>query len=200
MWTRRLVRTLTVLLAGLVLLLAVVLTLGWQRRPLPYGTDLRGTAAPAFSLQDQSGNRVALGDLRGKVVLLTFIDSHCTDICPLTAQTLARVQDSLSDRADAVAVVAVNLNPHYNRVQDVLAFSRKVRMDQRWHFLTGSPAELQQVWHDYFVDVAKVSETEVYHNSAVYVIDGRGRQRALFSGVEDSALAQQIVADVRSLL
>ena len=42
--------------------------------------------APAFTLTDQHGRTVTLASLRGKVVLLTFLDPVCTGDCPLEAQ------------------------------------------------------------------------------------------------------------------
>lgn len=48
------------------------------------GTELSGEA-PDFQLTDQNGSVVNLSDFRGKVVVLTFMDSKCQDTCPLTA-------------------------------------------------------------------------------------------------------------------
>jgi cytochrome oxidase Cu insertion factor (SCO1/SenC/PrrC family) len=48
------------------------------------GTELTGEA-PDFQLTDQNGSLVSLSDFRGEVVVLTFMDSKCTDTCPLTA-------------------------------------------------------------------------------------------------------------------
>ena len=42
--------------------------------------------APDFTLTDQNGDRVSMAGLRGKVVVLTFMDPHCTDICPLVSR------------------------------------------------------------------------------------------------------------------
>jgi len=52
-------------------------------------------AAPDFSLSDQAGQSVSLSDLHGKVLAITFLDSHCKQLCPLEADQLAQVQRSL---------------------------------------------------------------------------------------------------------
>ncbi len=44
--------------------------------------------APGFSLTDQRGRTVSLASLRGKVVLMTFLDPVCTTDCPVIAQEL----------------------------------------------------------------------------------------------------------------
>ncbi len=48
--------------------------------------DLVNRPAPAFSLTDQHGRNVSLASLRGKVVLLTFLDDTCSTDCPVIAQ------------------------------------------------------------------------------------------------------------------
>ena len=52
-------------------------------------------AAPQFTLTSQDGKPVALADLRGKVVTVTFIYTECPDICPLLTQKMVHVQDEL---------------------------------------------------------------------------------------------------------
>jgi len=51
-------------------------------------TGCRGSAAPDFVLTAQDGRRLALADLRGKVVAVTFIDASCADTCPLLTAKL----------------------------------------------------------------------------------------------------------------
>jgi protein SCO1/2 len=51
--------------------------------------------APPFTLTSQDGMPVALADLRGKVVALSFIYTGCPDICPMLTQKMVDVQDAL---------------------------------------------------------------------------------------------------------
>ncbi len=44
--------------------------------------------AAGFQLTDQAGKTVSLADFRGKIVVLTFMESQCKEICPLTAAQL----------------------------------------------------------------------------------------------------------------
>ena len=43
-----------------------------------------------FSLVDERGQTVALADERSRVVVLTFFDGRCDDICPVLAEEIAR--------------------------------------------------------------------------------------------------------------
>src|SRR5215467_5160741 len=48
------------------------------------GTNLGSTPAPNFQLEDQFGNATSLAQFKGKPVVLTFLYTHCPDVCPLT--------------------------------------------------------------------------------------------------------------------
>ena len=41
--------------------------------------------APGFILTDQDGRVLPLSAFHGKVVVLEFMDPHCTDICPIVS-------------------------------------------------------------------------------------------------------------------
>src|SRR5260370_13675415 len=51
-----------------------------QLSPIP------GVRAPGFTLTDQRGHTMSLASLRGKVVVLEFMDPHCTAISPIVSQ------------------------------------------------------------------------------------------------------------------
>lgn len=75
------------------------------------GTDLGKDPAPNFQLEDQEGRQVALSDLRGKVVVLTFLYTHCPDVCPLIAEHLKTASSQLGAAMNQVAFVAVSVDP-----------------------------------------------------------------------------------------
>jgi cytochrome oxidase Cu insertion factor (SCO1/SenC/PrrC family) len=165
-------------------------------------TDLRGVPAPDFTLTDQYGRSVSLHDFRGRVVVVAFIDSRCTDVCPLVAESLRRMQDLLGGRARGVQLLAVNANPEATAVADARAWTEAHGMAGRWLFLTGPAAELARVWSAYHVGVQVEPDGEVTHTSAVYVLDGQGRERRLLlagqgGGVEGDARA--LAAAVRQV-
>jgi cytochrome oxidase Cu insertion factor (SCO1/SenC/PrrC family) len=139
-----------------------------------------GRPAPGFTLTDQDGRTVPLSDLRGKVVVLEFMDPHCTDICPLVSQEFVDAYHDLGRSAPNVVFAAVNVNQYFNRVPDVLAYSRAHQLVAipDWHFLTGSAAALQAVWRAYDVEVQTPNpDADIVHTSAVYFIGPSGTER-----------------------
>ena len=109
------------------------------------------TAAPGFTLTDQDGRALPLSRFRGKVVVLEFMDPHCTDICPLVSQEFIDAYHDLGGAAGNVVFAAVNVNEYFNQVPAVLAYSREHQLISipDWHFFTGPIAALQAVWRAY---------------------------------------------------
>src|SRR6202042_247266 len=95
-------------------------------------------------LTDQDGRQVSLAGLRGKVVLLTFLDPVCTSDCPLVAQQFRAADRMLGSRARNVALVAIVANPLYRSPDYTRAFDRQELLTRvpNWYFLTGSLAQL----------------------------------------------------------
>ena len=200
-----------------VVLLAAMLAAGCTPRTAvrddpgaPYAGSRLQAPAPSFSLLDQTGARVGLTDFRGRVVALTFFDSRCRDVCPLTSHELIAAWLALTaEERQQVALLGVNVNVDANTVEDVAAASREWRLDEipAWHFLTGSPEELREVWQAYPIEVHPDPEGDaISHTSGVFLIDAQGNLRWYVSvPLEDPAwdgprLAEILVLRVRELL
>jgi cytochrome oxidase Cu insertion factor (SCO1/SenC/PrrC family) len=146
-----------------------------------------GNAAPlnftaaAFTLTDQNGRQVSLASLRGKVVLLTFLDPVCTNDCPQIAQEFRGVDQVLGASARRVELVAIVANPLYHSLAYTRAFDTQERMTgvSNWLYLTGSLAQLEQAWKNYAV-AAQILPAGgmIAHSDVAYVIDANGHTRA----------------------
>jgi len=140
------------------------------------GFPINGKRAPGFTLTDQFGQAVSLSSLRGHEVVMAFIDTRCTTVCPLTAAILRNALHRIGPAAAAhVDLLAINANPTATRVSDVYGFSKANGMVRQWKYLTGTPAELKAVYHAYQVYVCVTHSGQVIHDAAVYVIDPSGR-------------------------
>ena len=81
--------------------------------------------APPFTLTDTSGHSVSLSSLRGRTVVLTFLDPVCTSDCPIIAQSLRLADENLGADARNVELVAVVNNPLYRSTALTAAFDRQ---------------------------------------------------------------------------
>jgi len=136
--------------------------------------------APGFSLTDQTGRTVSLDSLRGKVVLMTFLDPVCTTDCPIIAQELKQAGRMLGAQAARVELVAVVANPTYRSVAFTRAFDRQEGLASvpNWLYLTGSLGQLRPVWRHYGVEVENLpAGAMAAHNDLAVVIDAAGNIR-----------------------
>jgi cytochrome oxidase Cu insertion factor (SCO1/SenC/PrrC family) len=158
-----------------------------RRADIPAGTaallrlsSAPAGAAPGFTLTDQDGRVLSLSGFRGRAVVLEFMDSRCTSICPLVSQEFIDAYHDLGKAGGRVVFVAVNVNQRYNRVTDVLAYSREHELSviPGWHFFTGSEGALRAVWREYGIAVAASGPGgDLVHTATVYFIGPHGIER-----------------------
>ena len=106
-------------------------------------------AAPEFALTTQAGTRLRSADLKGKVLLVSFIFTTCNGTCPATTATLARVQRALRDArlwGEDVAFVSISIDPTRDTPEVLAGYARSFGADPAaWHFLTGPPERVARV-------------------------------------------------------
>lgn len=126
----------------------------FERPPALNGTVIpHPSAAPDFTLTDQHGLPFHMADTRGRVVVMTFIYTHCTDLCPFVTMKLKSARDQLGSDADNAVFVAVTTDPERDVQPVIAAYSRAAGLFDGWHFLTGPLAAVKRVWFDYGVGV-----------------------------------------------
>lgn len=161
------------------------------------GTDLGGVPAHTFHLTDQFGKQVTLSQFAGKPVVLTFMYTHCPDVCPLMAEKLHSVMLDLGPDAGRIAVIAISVDPKGDTVAAALNFSQVHRMVQYWHFLVGTQTELAPVWSAYAIDAQTQTATNSMHTAVLFVIDQQGRERVL---LDQDFTPAQLTSNLKTLL
>jgi protein SCO1/2 len=152
-------------------------------REVPLPATKPNTKAPEFVLLNQEGNRFESTKLHGKVVVLNFIFTTCTDVCPLFTANLAQLQRTLKNDTGNVFFVSITTDPEVDSPKVLKSYGQRYGADfQNWTFLTGSEAQLQQVWKGFDVRVIKKGRGLVQHTSLTTVIDRQGTRRFNFFG------------------
>jgi cytochrome oxidase Cu insertion factor (SCO1/SenC/PrrC family) len=145
----------------LVIVLLAVLVLGSCSRQK---ASLKGTVlsppqpASDFTLLDQHGVPFHLADAKGKVVLLSFIYTACTDICPFITVKVKKTQEILGKDADNVVFVAMTTDPTRDTLKTIADYSQMAGLFDAWHYVTGSPEEMKAVWSSWGIGVHVQSE------------------------------------------
>ncbi len=207
---------------GIVLVVAVLVALRIVRLGSP-ASGLAGAVidppvpAADFTLHDQFDEPISLSSFRGKVVVLTFLYTHCPDACPLITEKLHQAYDLLGPDTSRLAILAVTVDPDRDTVQQVRQYSAEKDMLNKWHFLVGSMAEVKPVWDAYGAGAARddllasqanaaaaVTPTPVPgngylvdHTAPIFIIDRTGQERAI---LDIDFAPSDLVQDIRALL
>jgi cytochrome oxidase Cu insertion factor (SCO1/SenC/PrrC family) len=131
---------------------------------------------PDVTLADQRGGAVSLAALRGKVVVLTFFNADCVDVCPVLAAELRRADHDLGARRREVVLLTVNTDPLALGARTPQAVTTTgLSALPNWWYLTGPLRTLNPIWRDFGISIAVYKLTHhVVHNDALYLVDPRG--------------------------
>ncbi|HVC14567.1 MAG TPA: SCO family protein [Acidimicrobiales bacterium] len=140
-------------------------------------SPLKGRAAKAFTLRNAStGAAVSLSSLSGHVVVLSFANAQCNDICPVLAAELHQAASRIGTTVP-VTFVTINTDPLDTKVgSPPIVHQPQLSSLPGWLFLTGTIHQLNPIWKAYGVAIA-VDETthRVSHNDPLFFISPQGK-------------------------
>jgi len=184
----------------LVALLATHASLAWG-----YGTkaDQRLPvvgAAPEFVLTNQAGERTRLADLRGKVLAVTFIYTSCADTCPILTAKMASLQPKLGSAfGPRVRFVSITVDPEVDTPEVLSRYAAAHGANLGgWSFLTGPPAEIQDVVRRYGAFAKKSQRGDVDHLFLTSLVDRQGSIRVQYLGYRFAP--DEMLRDLQALL
>jgi protein SCO1/2 len=185
------------LAATLAIVAGLVLTGGGDGADFRGSQPPEGLALPAFSLRDDEGRVVRSGELRDKAVAVTFLDTRCTEACPIIAAQVGQAVRALGDHASHVEALAISVDPLRDTPAKVDAFLERYRAKGALRYLNGSVAELRPVWKAFAVAAAHDTGNPNMHSAPVRIFDRRGRWRStLHPGVD--LTPQSLAHDLRA--
>ena len=150
--------------------------------PLVAGADaVPAKNAPPIDLTDQYGKKIDLAKLRGRSVLVAFLYTHCTDLCPIVA---GKVHTAFAQvpQGQRPLFLAVSVDPAHDTPASAAYFNKRHRTTAEIDWLLGSRAELEKVWKAWGVKPEHNADDpeEIEHNAEIFAIDPQGQIRALY--------------------
>jgi protein SCO1/2 len=174
------------------LLPALLNNAGWSATVLDEAEALRiGQAAIGRQLDhhvffDSTGRRVALSDFSGKPLLISFVYTSCSSVCPTIVQTLdaavGAAQQALGE--DSFAVVTIGFDTRNDTPERMRAFARAQGIDRAgWRFLSGDARTVDALAER--VGFAVYPAAQGFdHMALTTVVDQEGRiYRQIYGGV-----------------
>ena len=153
--------------------------------------------APAIALHDAAGQRVTLAAQRGRYVLVTFLYTHCPDVCPLIASNLNAALRVLGPARSKVRVLAVSVDPVGDTAAAVRAYAKRLHLQPQFRYMIGTRSELRPVWAAWHVLSIQRKPGLVDHIAYTLLIDRAGKERVLY---DSQVHAGQVVHDLRRLM
>lgn len=165
--------------------------------PSKYSGSLASPATPEppLRLRNYRGERVDVARYRGKAVFVTFIYTHCPDVCPVIASNLGVSLNLMgAKQASKVQVIAVSVDPRGDTPSAVAAFLHRHGVFGRMQYLIGDRRELARVWKAWGVGSERDAGNPelVNHSGLVYGIGARGKVTTLYAA---NFRPQEIVHD-----
>jgi protein SCO1/2 len=163
-----------------------------------------GIRAPGFRLEDQLRRRVSLSEFRGRVVVLAFLSTDCR-ACILAAQQVRGALDELAGAptygrgtaVPAMQVLFVSTDPRVDTSANVKRFLAETALADRVLYLTGSRAQLGDVWRAYGVPPRSTGKAASEAATSVLLIGRTGDERDAF-GLEQLT-PEGLAHDIRLL-
>ena len=193
--------TIIVLVLGILIGWIVSTSMPTSDKPIALPNAI--TAAPTggdFSLTSADGP-FQLKDYRGKVVLIYFGYTFCSDICPTNLALMSQALNGMTDdELTQVQGLFVSVDPERDKVATLKKYAQ--HFHETMLGVTGSPAELAEIAKRYGAAYRKVEgESEggylVDHSSNTYVIAPDGSLHAI---LPHATPAQEILEVTRKLL
>jgi protein SCO1 len=97
---------------------------------------------PDVRLVREDGKSVGLREELdgGRSVVLSFVFTSCTSICPVTSAALGQLQRRLGDASSKVQLVSISIDPDEDTPARLAAYAKRLGAGPGWRFYTGTAA------------------------------------------------------------
>jgi protein SCO1 len=156
-------------------------TAGVTLPQLAGGDPVPAKDAPPIELTDQYGKKVDLAKLKGHSVLVAFLYTHCTDLCPIVAGKIHTAYAQIP-KSQRPLFLAVSVDPAHDTPASAALFNKRHRTAGEIDWLLGSHKELEKVWNAWGVKPEHNANDpeEIEHNAEIFAIDPQGQIRGLY--------------------
>lgn len=136
-----------------------------------------------FALIDQDGRKRTDAEFRGKLLLIYFGFTFCSDICPLDLQSIASALDNLGPAGEAVQPLFITVDPEKDTPAQLKGYVKLFH--PRLIGLTGSTQEIRSVAGAFKVYYAKTvptnrSDPSIDHTGFTFLVGRDGSYQGFF--------------------
>jgi protein SCO1 len=160
-----------------------------------YQTEEKHYQIPDVALTSDKGERKRMLELMNgdKPVMLNFIFTTCTTICPVLSASFTQVQDILGKESEQIAMISITIDPEYDTVEKLSDYAGRFNAGDQWDFFTGKLSDVVAVQKAF--DIYRGSK--VNHEPITLL---RAKSDQPWLRIDGLANAGDIVAEYRKLL
>jgi len=181
--------------AGLLLALVSVLLLAAPVQAASKGSRWRSDYFPNVPLVTHEGETVRFYDdlIKDKVVVINFIFTSCTDVCPAETARLRQVQQELAGRVGRdVFMYSISIDPETDTPEVLKDYAEKFEIGPGWLFLTGKPEEVDLLQKKLGLFIADLPDPEDHNINLIVGNEATGRWMKRSPYDDPSVLAEVI--------
>jgi protein SCO1/2 len=160
-----------------------------------YHAELKHYSIPDVSLTSDKGETRRIQELLNgdKPVMLNFIFTTCTTICPVLSASFSQVQEMLGDESQEIAMISISIDPEFDTVEKLSRYSERFDAGDQWAFYTGQLNDVVAVQKAF--DIYRGSKV---NHEPITLLHAKGDPSWL--RIDGLANASDIVAEYRKLL
>ena len=142
--------------------------------------------APDFTLTTQDGSKLSSAEVKGNVLLVSFIFTTCNGTCPATTHRMNQVQEELKTRNlfqdGRVRFLSISLDPVRDTPEVLRGYMKLYDADpSHWTFLTGPTDQVAGVVKSWGMWAKPVPNGQLDHPSRIFLVDTLGRIREIYN-------------------
>jgi protein SCO1 len=148
-----------------------------------YPVTYHASSLPKVTLTDQYGQPVALGSLKGNALLFDFIYTSCPGPCQLLTQHMKLIADKVGpDLGRRVWFISVTVDPEHDHANRLFDYARAFDANVKgWYFLTGSPAQIDDLMRGFRLERLRSSDGEINHVLGYFLVGPDGNEMVDYS-------------------
>jgi protein SCO1/2 len=160
----------------------------------------------SYQLLDTDSSAVNFpGDYKGDIAVISFIYTHCPDVCPVITANMKNIQRELEDTTN-IRFIEISFDPERDTPSVMAEYKNLYELDEQFSMLTGTPTvvdsllnHLDIVAKKTYVDSARQDSNQymMKHSNTIYLMDEDSRIRAEYPA--NLVPPENVIEDIQAL-
>jgi protein SCO1/2 len=157
---------------------------------------------PDVTLEDSKGRVYSFSEFEGKYVMLTFIYTACSDVCPKLEMNLAEVYSKIPNESigEDILFLSISFDPARDDVATLEKYREAFDSDgETWRMARiADQDELDHLLEEFGVIVIPDGEGGFTHNSAFYLVNRKGYLAEVMDFTKIDEAANTVIATLKN--